>query len=63
MGKLQFHLGVIKILWAFLVWGWYVMTLFGRNLWGWRGKKGAQFTIFGMVLLLLGLFGTFWQYF
>lgn len=63
VGKFSVQVGFIKILWAFLVWGWYVMTIFGRSLWGWRGRKGAKLAIFGMLLLLLGLFGTIWQYF
>lgn len=62
-GRFSFQVGFVKILWAFLVWGWYVMSIFGRNLWGWSGKKGAKLSIFGMLLLLLGLFGTIWQYF
>jgi ABC-type uncharacterized transport system permease subunit len=63
IGKFAVQVGFVKILWAFLVWGWYVMTIFGRSLWGWRGRKGAKLAIFGMILLLLGLFGTIWQYF
>jgi ABC-type uncharacterized transport system permease subunit len=63
VGKIAVQVGFVKILWAFLVWGWYVMTIFGRSLWGWRGRKGAKLAIFGMILLLLGLFGTIWQYF
>lgn len=63
IGKFTAQVGFIKILWAFLVWGWYVMTIFGRSLWGWRGKKGAKLAIFGMILLMLGLFGTIWHYF
>lgn len=63
IGKEAVQVGLIKILWAFLVWGWYVMTIFGRSRWGWRGRKGAKLAIFGMILLILGLFGTIWQYF
>ncbi|APJ04035.1 cytochrome c biogenesis protein CcsA [Silvanigrella aquatica] len=63
IGTFAVQVGFIKILWAFLVWGWYVMTIFGRSFWGWRGRKGAKLAIFGMILLLLGLFGTIWQYF
>lgn len=63
IGKIAVQVGFVKILWAFLVWGWYVMTIFGRSLWGWRGRKGAKLAIFGMILLMLGLFGTIWQYF
>lgn len=63
IGKFAVQVGFVKILWAFLVWGWYVMTIFGRSFWGWSGRKGAKLAIFGMILLLLGLFGTIWQYF
>ncbi|BBH53469.1 hypothetical protein JCM31447_19120 [Fluviispira sanaruensis] len=62
IGKVTVQVGIVKILWAFLVWGWYVMTIFGRSLWGWRGRKGARLTVFGMLLLILGFFGTIWQY-
>lgn len=52
-----------KILWAFCVWGWYLLAIFGRHLWGWRGKKGAQLILFGMILLVFGLFGALWPKF
>ncbi len=63
IGREAVQVGLVKILWAFFVWGWYVMTIFGRSRWGWRGRKGAKLAVFGMVFLMLGLFGTIWQYF
>lgn len=63
IGKDAVHVGFLKIFWAFFVWGWYVMIIFGRNFWGWSGRKGAVLTIFGVFLLFIGLFGTVWQYF
>ena len=53
--------GYTKIIWAFSVWGWYVLCIFGRGLWGWRGRKGAQLSLWGTAILLLALFGTVWD--
>jgi len=57
------QISIVKILWAFCVWGWYLLAIFGRHLWGWKGKKGAQLILFGMILLIFGLFGTVWPKF
>lgn len=54
------QIGLMKLLWAFCVWGWYLLAIFGRRLWGWRGRKGARLIIFGMILLIFGLFGILW---
>lgn len=52
-----------KIIWAFLVWGWYLATLVGRNLMNLTAKKLAWMTIFGFGLLALGMFGiNYWSY-
>lgn len=53
--------GLIKIVWAFLVWLWYVAALFGRARLGWQGRKGAVAAVFGALLLGIALFGTFWS--
>ena len=53
--------GSTKIVWAFMVWGWYVLALFGRGFWGWRGRKGAQLSLWGTLLMLCALFGTVWN--
>ena len=50
-----------KVAWAVGVWCWYVATLFGREMWGWRGKKGAKLSVLGGLLLVVTLFGTFWR--
>jgi ABC-type uncharacterized transport system permease subunit len=51
-----------KIIWAFLVWGWYLATLVGRNLMNLTAKKLAWMTIIGFGLLSLGMFGiNFWS--
>lgn len=51
-----------KIVWAFLVWGWYLATLVGRNLMNLPAKKLAWMTIIGFGLLALGMFGiNYWS--
>jgi ABC-type uncharacterized transport system permease subunit len=55
------EVGLIKIVWAFLVWLWYVAALFGRAHLGWQGRKGAVASVFGASLLGIALFGTFWS--
>lgn len=51
----------IKVVWAFTVWGWYVLSIFGRGFWGWRGRRGAQLSLWGTGLILVSLFGTVWS--
>lgn len=53
--------GPTKIVWAFAVWGWYVLAIFGRGFLGWRGRRGAQLSLWGIVLILCTLFGTVWN--
>ncbi len=48
-----------KILWAIIVWLWYLSTLISRNLFNISAKKLAWMTIAGFVLLSLGLFGIY----
>ncbi len=55
VGKNILQVGLFKIFWAFFVWAWYVMTIFGRSFWGWKGRKGAWLIIIGSILLILGL--------
>ncbi len=53
-----------KIIWAFMVWLWYLATLSCRNIFNVSAKKLAWMTIFGFLLLVLGLFGiNNWSYF
>lgn len=63
VGKESSPVGFIKIFWAFFVWTWYAVAIFGRSFWGWKGRKGAWLIIMGSVLLMLGLFGNFYFYF
>ena len=53
--------GLVKILWAFGIWAWYVIAIFGRAKLGWRGKKGANASVISAALMALALFGTFWN--
>ncbi len=46
-----------KVLWAFLVWLWYLVTLLSRNFFNLSAKRLAWMTILGFVLLAIGLFG------
>ncbi len=46
-----------KILWAFMVWFWYLATLISRNIFNISAKRLAWMTIAGFVLLAIGLFG------
>lgn len=46
-----------KVLWAFLVWLWYLVTLLSRNFFNLSAKRLAWMTILGFVLLVIGLFG------
>lgn len=62
VGKSPRSVGFIKIFWAFFIWGWYAITLFGRNFWGWKGRKGAWLIIIGSIFLLLGLLGNLYHY-
>lgn len=55
--------GFIKIVWAFLVWLWFVLAILGRSLFGWRGRRGAILTIWGAGFILFTLFGTIWTRF
>ncbi len=53
-----------KIIWAFMVWLWYLATLSSRNIFNFSAKRLAWMTIFGFILLALGLFGiNNWSYF
>lgn len=46
-----------KVLWAFLVWAWYLGTLLSRNFFNLSAKRLAWMTIIGFMLLAIGLFG------
>lgn len=59
--KMRIHLSPLKVIWAFAVWGWYLLALVGRGYWGWTGKRGAHLSIWGSALLGLTLFGTIWN--
>lgn len=46
-----------KIMWAFMVWFWYLATLISRNIFNISAKRLAWMTIAGFMLLAIGLFG------
>lgn len=52
----------VKVLWAFGVWFWYVFCIFGREMWGWRGRRGAVLSLWGMLIMGAALFGTLWNF-
>ena len=59
--QMRTHLSPLKVIWAFAVWGWYLLALVGRGYWGWTGKRGAHLSIWGSALLGLTMFGTIWN--
>ena len=48
----------LKIVWAFAVWGFYAISIYGRGFWGWRGRAGALLALWGVLLIGGTLFGT-----
>jgi ABC-type uncharacterized transport system permease subunit len=48
---------VSKIVWALIVWFWYLATLLARNVFRLHEKKIAQMTFIGFALMALGFFG------
>jgi len=46
-----------KVLWAITVWGWYLTILILRNVFGRNGKRIAQFSLGGFLLLAGSFFG------
>lgn len=51
--------GAPKVVWAFATWAFYVLLIFGRGFWNWRGRNAARLTLAGTSLVFLGLFGSF----
>lgn len=47
-----------KIVFTLLAWAVFGVLLFGRYVWGWRGQKAINMTIFGFTLLFLSYVGT-----
>jgi len=47
----------VKIIWAILVWAWYLATLLARNVFGRPSKRIAQMALGGFLLLAVTYFG------
>lgn len=47
----------IKIVWALIVWAWYLITIICRNLFRWPVRRLAQMSLTGFALLSVMLFG------
>lgn len=47
-----------KTLFAFASWGIFATLLFGRHVWGWRGKRALRWTLAGFALLILAYVGS-----
>lgn len=47
-----------KTLFAFASWGIFATLLFGRHVWGWRGKRALRWTLTGFALLILAYVGS-----
>jgi len=43
---------------SIIAWGIFGTLLFGRGVYGWRGRKAVRWTLAGFVLLVLGYFGS-----
>ena len=52
------EVSTFKFVWAFGVWGYYALVIFGRAFWNWKAKKGALLSVWGAVFVLITLFGT-----
>lgn len=46
------------ILLSVIGWGVFAVLLFGRHVYGWRGRTAIRLTLTGFTLLLLGYFGS-----
>lgn len=47
-----------KTVFAFLSWGIFAALLFGRHVWGWRGRRALRWTLSGFITLLLAYVGS-----
>lgn len=47
-----------KTLFAFASWGIFATLLFGRHVWGWRGKRALRWTLAGFASLILAYVGS-----
>ncbi len=47
-----------KVVFSFLAWIIFGLVLWGRWIWGWRGKKLIHWTLGGFSLLILAYFGS-----
>ena len=47
-----------KIFFAIASWCIFATLLFGRHVWGWRGKRALRLTLAGFGLLILAYFGS-----
>lgn len=54
----RFWIGDPKLVFSVLVWGLYMVLLQGRLTAGWRGRRAAQLTIAGFVVIVASLLGV-----
>ena len=47
-----------KTLFGFISWGVFAALLFGRQLYGWRGRIAVRWTLTGFATLLLAYIGS-----
>lgn len=47
-----------KVIFAIASWCIFATLLFGRHVWGWRGKRALRLTLAGFALLILAYFGS-----
>jgi ABC-type uncharacterized transport system permease subunit len=56
----KLDVSAFKFVWAFGVWGFYALVIFGRAHWSWQGRKGALLSVWGAFFMMITLFGTLW---
>lgn len=47
-----------KTIFAFISWAIFALLLFGRHVWGWRGRRALRWTLAGFTALLLAYVGS-----
>jgi len=50
-----------KFMLVSLAWGVFGLLLFGRHIWGWRGRRAIYFTLFGVGILTITYFSSQWM--
>lgn len=46
-----------KVLWALIVWTWYLVILIARNIIGWSSKRISKMSLIGFFMILISVLG------